>query len=464
MLEEIILQNPWWKTKTVNKSKLGSIKRNDLEIIKEKIHEKKITCLLGPRRAGKTTLIYETINHLLKNNVQPEEILYISLDSPKIRLILKDKFNDILQQYSETILKKQLDKTKNKIYIFLDEIHKLDDWGNIIKYWQDLDINIKITVSGSSAIRILKGSGESLLGRIHYIIIYPLTFSEFTNKHITFDILNFKEIKKIYRELTLKKQELLINLDNYILRGGYPEIYFEKDLQKAYETLQQYKTLTLTRDILDLKDIKEPRILNDFADLLSDHMSERINYSSFSSVLKIKVDTIKKYLSYLEECFLVYTTYVYSKKHILSTRKEKKLYFIDNGLRNSLILKEIDDNDKTKIIENIVFSHVLQLKKEEIFPKIFYWTDQNKNEVDIILTIKNKVIPIEVKYSNDISKKELKGLLNFMDTYNIKEGIVITRDVLMQQDINGKTVNFIPAWLFLLNTSSYTKRKENKKI
>ena len=193
-------------------------------------------------------------------------------------------------------------------------------------------------------------------------------------------------------------------------------------------------------------------------------MSERINYSSFSSVLKIKVDTIKKYLSYLEECFLVYTTYVYSKKHILSTRKEKKLYFIDNGLRNSLILKEIDDNDKTKIIENIVFSHVLQLKKEEIFPKIFYWTDQNKNEVDIILTIKNKVIPIEVKYSNDISKKELKGLLNFMDTYNIKEGIVITRDVLMQQDINGKTVNFIPAWLFLLNTSSYTKRKENKKI
>ncbi len=452
MLEEIILQNPWWKTKIVDKSRLGSIKRNDFKLIKEKLNEKKITCILGPRRTGKTTLIYETINHLLENGVQPEEILYISLDSPKIRLIIKDKFDEILQQYSETIIKKPIDKINNKIYIFLDEVHKLNDWGNIIKYWQDLNINIKFIVSGSSAIRILKGSGESLLGRIHHIVIYPLAFSEFTGKRIAFDILNFEEIKKIYGELILEKQDFLIQLDDYMLRGGYPEIFFEKNLQKAYEALRNYKTLTLTRDILDLKDIKEPRILNDLADLLSDSMSERINYSSFASILKIKVDTVKKYLSYLEECFFIYTTYVYSRKHILSTRKEKKLYFIDNGLRNSLILKEIDDNDKTKIIENIIFTHMLHLKKEEIFPKIFYWLDQQKNEVDLIITIKDKIIPIETKYSNNIPKKEIKGLLNFMDIHTITEGIVVTRDMLSQQKIDGKIIDFIPAWLFLLNT------------
>ena len=451
MLEEIIMQNPWWKTKTVDSIKLGKIRRDDLKIIKEQLHEKHITCIIGPRRVGKTTLMYNTIDYLLEKKVKPEEIIYISLDSPKIRLELQDKFNDVLQQYSETILKVPLDALQNTVYVFLDEVHKLDEWGNILKYWQDLNLKIKFIVSGSSAIRILKGSGESLLGRIHCIITYPLTFSEFTEKSVTFDPLNFDEIKNAYQTFLLEKQKILIKLDDYILKGGYPEIYFEKNNEKAYETLRQYKTLTLVRDILDLKDIKEPRILNDLADLLSDHMSERINYSSFASILKIKVDTVKKYLSYLEECFLIYTTYVYSKKHIISTRKEKKLFFIDNGLRNALLLREINDNEKTKIIENMVFLHILHLKKKEIFHKIFYWLDEKKNEVDIVVDINKKTIPIEVKYSNQISNKEIKGLVRFMETFGLNKGVVVTKDLLEERNIDGKIVDFIPVWLFLLN-------------
>lgn len=457
MLEEILLQNPWWKTKIVDNTKLGKISRDDLTILKKRLNEKHITCVIGPRRVGKTTLIYDTINYLLKKGVKPKEILYISLDSPKIRLELRDKFNEVLRQYSETILKVPLDALQNTIYIFLDEVHKLDEWGDILKYWQDLDLKIKFIVSGSSAIRILKGSGESLLGRIHYIITYPLTFSEFTGKNIVFDPLSFKEIKKTYQSLLLEKQEILIKLDDYILKGGYPEVFFEKNIEKAHETLRQYKTLTIVRDILDLKDIKEPRMLNDLADLLSDFMSERINYSSFASILKIKVDTVKKYLSYLEECFLIYTTYVYSRKHILSTRKEKKLFFIDNGLRNALLLREIDDAEKTRIIENLVFSHTIHLKKKELFPKMFYWLDKKKNEVDIIVEIQKKIIPIEVKYSNQISKKELKGLLGFMQRFEIKKGIVVTRDLMEERTIDENTVHFIPAWLFLLNRFSPCK-------
>ena len=455
MLEEIIMQNPWWKTKTVDTIKLGKIKRNDFTTIKKQLHTKPITCIIGARRVGKTTLMYETINYLLTEGAKPEEILYISLDSPKIRFELKDRFNEVLQQYSETILKIPLDKLQNTIYIFLDEIHKLEEWENTIKYWQDLNLKIKFVVSGSSAIRILKGSGESLLGRMNYIITYPLTFSEFAGKDISFDFLNMKEIKKTYQQLILEKQDLLIKLDDYIIKGGYPEIYFEKYVEKAYEKLRQYKTLTLVRDILDLKDIKEPRILNDLADLLSDFMAERINYSSFASILKIKVDTVKKYLSYLEECFLIYTTYVYSKKHVISTRKEKKLFFVDNGLRNALLLKEINDDVKSKIVENLVFTHVLHLKKNELFPKIFYWLDENKNEVDIILEIRKNTIPIEVKYSNDVLNKELKGLLGFMHRFEIKKGIVVTRDLLEERNIDGKTIYFIPVWTFLLNNFTY---------
>lgn len=454
MMEEIILQNPWWKTKTVDEIKRGKIKRNDFSLIKKQLNKKHVTCIIGARRVGKTTLIHDTIDHLLKTGSKPKEILYVSLDSPKIRLELKEKFNDFLQQYSETILKIPLDKIQNTIYIFLDEVHKLKDWGDIVKHWQDLNLKIKFIVSGSSAIRIIKGSGESLLGRIQYITVYPLTFSEFIGEKTEYDFLNYEEIKKAHQQQLLNKQDILIKLDDYLIKGGYPEVYYEKHVERAYEQLRQYKTLTLTRDILDLKDIKEPRVLDDLADLLSDFMTERINYSTFASILKIKVDTVKKYLSYLEECFLTYNTYVYSTNHIISTRKEKKLFFIDHGLRNALLLKEIDDLGKTKLIENMVFSHIIHLKKNELFPKIFYWLDSTKNEVDIILDVNKKLIPIEVKYSNNISNKDIKGLLKFLTTFETYNGFVVTRDLLEKRTIDGKIVCFIPAWLFLINSFS----------
>jgi predicted AAA+ superfamily ATPase len=162
----------------------------------------------------------------------------------------------------------------------------------------------------------------------------------------------------------------------------------------------------------------------------------------------VKVDTVKNYISYLEECFLVYTAYLYSKKQVISTRKEKKLFFIDCGLRNSLLLKEISELEKTKIVENLVFFHILSLKKRELFPKIFYWLDKGRNEVDIVFTLKNEVIPIEVKYTNEIDRKDIKGLVRFCEEFRTK-GIVVTKDILK----NEGNIIFMPAWLFLMMVS-----------
>lgn len=444
MLEEIIIQNPWWKTKRVSESKLGKIRRSEFDLLKEELEDKKITCLLGPRRSGKTTLMYELVEHLLKNGISERNILFISFDNPKIRLSLQHNFDETIREFSNTIIREPIDRLSGSAYIFLDEIHKLDDWGNIIKYWQDLGLKIKFIVSGSSSLRILKGSGESLLGRINFHLILPLKFSEFTGRAVSAHFGNYNDIKKAHDELLLEKQELLIKLDEYILKGGFPEVFDITDIERAYEVLKQYKTLTINRDILDLKDIKEPRILSDLADLLSDYMSQRISYSAFADILNVKVDTVKNYITYLEECFLIYTAYLYSKKQVISTRKEKKLFFIDCGLRNSLLLKEIDDLEKTKIVENIIFFHILSLKKRELFPKIFYWLDKARNEVDLVITLKNEVIPIEVKYSDYIEKKDIKGLLKFCEEFKTR-GLVITKDLLR----NEGNIMFIPAWLFL---------------
>jgi len=448
MLEEIIIQNAWWKTKQVSESKLGKIKRSVFELLKEDLGNKKITCLLGPRRAGKTTLMYELIDHLLKSGISERDILFISLDNPKIRLSLQREFDETIREFASLIVREPIDNLTSNVYVFLDEIHKLEDWGNILKYWHDMGLKIKFIVSGSSSLRILKGSGESLLGRISFHLILPLSFSEFTGRQARADFLDYKEIKKAHDGLILEKQELLIKLEDYILKGGFPEVFYIKDIERAYEVLKLYKTLAINRDILDLKDIKEPRILSDLTDLLSDFMSQRIKYSTFAAVLNVKVDTVKNYISYLEECFLVYTAYLYSKKQVISTRKEKKLFFIDCGLRNSLLLKEISELEKTKIVENLVFFHILSLKKRELFPKIFYWLDKGRNEVDIVFTLKNEVIPIEVKYTNEIDRKDIKGLVRFCEEFRTK-GIVVTKDILK----NEGNIIFMPAWLFLMMVS-----------
>jgi len=455
VLEEIIIQNAWWKTRHISKSRLGTIGRQDFESLTQELADKKITCLLGPRRAGKTTLMYGMIDYLLNSGVNERNILFISFDNPKIRLTLQNKFDEMLREYSSMMVREPIDSLTDTVYIFLDEIHKLEDWGNIIKYWQDMELKIKFIVSGSSSLRILKGSGESLLGRICFHLILPLTFSEITCRQVDTDIHNFDDIKKAYDNLILEKQDLLIKLDDYILKGGFPEVFDMDDPESVYDVLRLYKTLTINRDILDLKDIKEPRILSDLTDLLSDFMSLRINYSAFAEILSIKVDTVKNYISYFEECFIVYTAYMYSKKQVISTRKEKKLFFIDCGLRNSLLLKEINEPEKTKIVENLVFSHVLSLKKKELFPKIFYWQDKAKNEVDIVFTSNHRTIPIEVKYTNDIEKNDLKGLVKFCEIFKT-QGIVVTKDLLKKED----NITYIPAWFFLLMTQAVSKKPD----
>lgn len=444
MLDEIVLQNQWWKTKSVEPSKLGQIGREDLAKLKEDLGSGKITCLIGPRQSGKTTLLYGLISHLIKSGVAPERILLTSLDSPKIRFYLEKDFDLFIRDYANTVVREPIDDLKSTIYVFLDEVHKLKDWGNVIKYWQDLGLKLKFIVSGSSAIRILKGSGESLLGRINFHTILPLKFSEFCGKKADCNFMDIVELRKAHDGLFLEKQKLMARLEEYILKGGFPEV-FSKDYESAMKTLRQYKTLTITRDILDLKEIKESRILSDLTDLLADQMAGRMNYSSFADVLKVKMDTVKNYITYLEEAFLVYTCYLYSKKQVLSTRKEKKLFFIDNGLRNSLIFREINDLEKTKIVENVVFSHVLHMKKNELFPKIFYWLDKNRHEVDIVVQMGGVVIPIEVKYANRIDDSDLKGLAGFCRRYGTK-GLVITKDTLKEE----KGIIYIPAWLFLV--------------
>ena len=170
-------QNEWWSTQTVPDILSKPFRRGDFHVLKDKIFEKEILAIVGPRQIGKTTILYQLIEHLIKfKKVNPKRILYLSFDYPYLATITDTPINDIFEIYPTQILHESVKKLENPIYIFLDEICKLTNWSQLLKGWYDLKYPIKFVVSDSSSSDVLKGSSESLVGRINPYIMLSMKF------------------------------------------------------------------------------------------------------------------------------------------------------------------------------------------------------------------------------------------------------------------------------------------------
>ncbi|MEK6845875.1 MAG: AAA family ATPase, partial [Nanoarchaeota archaeon] len=169
MKEELILFNPWWKTKTVPTELTKEYQRKLFKTLIDTLKNKQICAVYGLRRVGKSTLIFQLIQHLLTNKVPPEKILYFSFDQ---------KVHELKELFSAYTELHQQELRNGKFYFFLDEIQKLDNWENSIKIYYDLYPNIKFFISGSSHLGLKKKGAESLAGRIEFLVLDPLSFKE----------------------------------------------------------------------------------------------------------------------------------------------------------------------------------------------------------------------------------------------------------------------------------------------
>ncbi len=447
MSEILAFQNPWWKTGRVEPERSGDFKRELFEKLTEGLKNNKVTSIIGPRRTGKTILIHQLIQNLLDKQVDPERIIYLQLDNPPI---LHENLISELMDFTANLITEPLDELKMPVYIFLDEVHKLERWSEQVKHWQDLNLKIKFIVSGSSAFRILKGSGESLLGRIDHNILLPLSFREFLRVKYDLDVkpldLEAKSIKRGYHRLVPHQQKIKIALRDYLHRGGYPALINE-NLEDVLQTLLEYKDLSLQRDIFELEEVRDTKTLNELVFILANLIGNRLSYNKLGSILLARVNTVKRYLSLLEDIYLVKESIVYGKPYS-SVRQERKILFVDTGFVNALTMT-YELKDLSNLVEDSVCAAVYRKTLEtEINPMQFYWV--NGEEVDSVLNLKGNLIPLEVKYTNNINMKDLKGMTKFMDKFKIKKGIVVTKDLLEERKKDEKEITLIPAWLFLL--------------
>jgi len=179
---------------------LLSRKREEFSNIIEKLDEKRILSIIEPRRVGKSTLIYQTINYLLENKkVESKRIVFFSGDDTSLFFDESDKLSDVLDIYFKEILSESMSNLGSKVYVFIDEKHFIKNWQNFLKTYFDIKYDIKFIVTGSSFVYLYKNASESLIGRIENIYVLPLTFNQFLNFHQTYIYI----IKKIFEYLNL---------------------------------------------------------------------------------------------------------------------------------------------------------------------------------------------------------------------------------------------------------------------
>jgi len=397
------------------------------------IDTKKIITLIGVRRCGKTSILYDMINQL-SQKIDKTQILFINFEDERLDLKVQD-LDLILQSFRELYPTHNL----SECYFFFDEIQNITGWEKFIRRVYDT-VSKNIFITGSNSKLLSTDIATSLRGRTLSYEVFPLSFKEY---------LIFKNIKiDLYSSKSLA---FIKNAQEQFLKdGSFPETLF---LEKRYinQTLQEYFNVLLYKDLAERYNITNTIALKFFLKRVINSSTKQISINKIynelkSSGIKIGKNTLYDFLDYVQNIYLALTLHRYDKSLVNKELGEKKIYSIDIGLNNATEFKF--SNDIGKSLENAVF---LELKRN--YSEIFYYRDTN-SECDFIIKESNhitKVIQVTYDMSNeDTKKRELKGLVKACKNFNLKNGIIVTFDSEDSFIQDGITIEVIPfyKWIY----------------
>lgn len=477
ILEALHLQNPWWTGGPVPTELAKPFHRRDFFFLRNRLTDPSILAIYGPRQVGKTTVMYQLVKELVEvKKVEPRRVLFYSLDYPGTIGPRGELLNQLLEAYSTSILKEPLERGRPQVYLFLDEIAKAEGWSRLLKGWQDLRHPLKFVVSDSSQSRLLGDAARDLVGRVNLQLMLPLKFSDFLAYRMKRDDLGklaldwreelstaFREgspskvlraFQRVAEHMAPMRREAQIELERYFLLDGFPELLDCDDLPFAASRLRQYADLTLYKDLVRLFEIRNPKALEDLVALVAAESSKRMDYQTMSETLRLKYETLKTYLDYLESVFMVTSSGFYTRSRAKRIRRPRKMYFRNCGLRNA-ILGELHESMLSQperlgiTAETVVFEHTLRLAfhlRGGAKPELGYWQDSSGREVDIVFDVGPRPLAIEVKFRASVRDSDIDAIRSFMGEYPAGTGLVVTRSTLERR---GDAV-LVPLWIFLL--------------
>jgi len=419
-IEQLNNWNPWWRTKEVPRVFLG-VARIFNPLIFKALQEREVIALTGIRRSGKTTLMYQIIDSLLRTN-NPKHILYVNLDDEALK---NESLESIFALYRQHLNPDQ------PAFVFLDEIQNNDGWEKFLKKYYDLHEPIKFIISGSSA-HLLRGEFSTLLtGRNLTFTIYPLSFREF---------LEFAGVD--HSTITSQARSKIIHeLYHYLEFGGFPEVYFkEKDLKVLL--LKQYFDDIIYKDIVQRHNINAKKI-TDLAIYLLTNIANAFTIRKIRQFTGLSIDSIKDYISHLEDTYMLLPLGHFSYSLQKKSQIPQKSYAIDCGLRNVVGFRF--SSDVGRLAENCVRA---ELQRRGL--DAYYW--KGNGEVDFIVKHKdNSLLAINVSFTDALDSREIRSLEEFAAAFKkTTQLIVLTRDM---EEKRGN-VFLVPLWKWLLELNN----------
>ena len=448
------VDNPWWTENEIAPYYANMHHRLYLDIFYPLVADmdvRRAIILMGPRRVGKTVMLYHTIQRLINDGVSPQNIVYISVETPI--------YNKIYLEQLFNLAKQALGKTDSKetFYVFFDEIQYLKDWEVNLKSLVDTYHNVKFVASGSAAAELKKRSNESGAGRFTDFNLPPLTFYEYVHLKDYSQLMRPMDMEWSWGLITgnttidiAKLNKLFIDYINY---GGYPEVVFSQRIQEDPGQFIRHDIIdkVLLRDLPSLYGITDVQELNSLFTMIAYHSGSQFSYEGLSKDSGVKKDTLRKYIQYLEAAFLVKKI-----RRADDTAKEYrremlfKLYLTNPSLRCALF-QPIDETDEVigNMVETAVYAQWIPRNVNIAYAN---WNEGNnkKGEVDIVGINEAKQKPewaVEVKWSNkpfNNPSTELKSLETFMKTNGLTHAIVTSITETGKKDVSFGCLQFMP--------------------
>jgi len=435
--------NPWWRGESV--PELPDWRRaafRELHGWLVSPPAPRAVLLSGARQIGKSTLLLQVIQALLRNGVPAANILYVTFDHPLLKLAGIDA---VLQAW-----RAREPAAEGVEYLFMDEAQFIRDWGTWVEHQVDFNKFRRIAFTGS-AMPLAETAQESGVGRWHTIRMTTLSFFEYLQiKRLTLPALPpVKSLRELFQwqpadfaRVGESAESYVAHFHEYLVRGGFPQTAQVHSITQAQRLLREdIIDKVLKRDMTALFGVRRVLDLEHTFLYLCMHDGGLLDVANLCANLEVKRPTAQNFIELLESAHLIHRLAPYGYgKNILRARF--KIYLADAAIAPAVMLKGkamLEDPTALGIAtETAVFKHLLS-RYYASSVRFSYWRGRKHHEVDLLADAGGQLIPFEVKYrSQHTGKRELKGLIELCDTKAITHGYVVTRSMHDFGQINDK--------------------------
>ena len=379
--------------------------------------------LVGLRRAGKSYLLYQRIHQLLEKGHRMEEICYFNFEDDRLGIMTLADLDIIKSAYEEMF--------DTQPVFFFDEIQIVEGWEKFARRLADQKYRVYIT--GSNAKMLSLEIATTLGGRYMIKEVFPLSFAEY----LSFLGINVKEKNALH----LYRKEIVKHFETYFRFGGLPEVMNVADKRSWLSGLFNK---VFFGDLIARYDIRNDFGLRILAKKLAESVKQPSSYNRLANVVsstgkKTSTDTVIDYVNYMCESWLLLPLENIIGK-LTERNTQRKYYFIDNGILNLFL-----PDPESSLLENMVAINLIRKYKNEV---CFY---HNGVEVDFYLPEQKKLLQTSYSLQDESTfQRETEALIKVAKHLEVNDLMIITKDEETVLEKNGKTIQVMPLWKWLL--------------